>query len=172
VIQLLLPRLPLDGRDRRRRAAWPLTEFADHGKSSPLAADLYGDLLDFEAPPPPTLCARMFRADGAGIAALAATYLSEHYGAPLMLMACCWALAQFRQRRAAHCNPASFRFQDLLRWGIVLLGPADHAVADRGPRITGWRCRRDHRAGDADRTDRLRAACGWSHGSACSRAAP
>lgn len=53
-------------------------------RSHPAAADLYGDLLDYETPAPQGFRAYVPGLMVAGIAALAAAYLSEHYGAPLM----------------------------------------------------------------------------------------
>jgi uncharacterized integral membrane protein (TIGR00698 family) len=89
----------------------------------PLAADLYGDLLDTTPPP-----ARGWRAylPGllmTGVAALAAAYLSEHYGAPLMLMGLLIGLAfNFVNADARLHAGLGFASKTLLRWGIVLVG--------------------------------------------------
>jgi uncharacterized integral membrane protein (TIGR00698 family) len=92
-------------------------------RSLPLAADLYGDVLD-TAP-------REVRGFGAyfpglaltGVAALAAAYLSEHYGAPIMLMGLLIGLAfNFANADARLHAGLGFASKTLLRWGIVLVG--------------------------------------------------
>ena len=55
-------------------------------RSLPLAADLYGDLLDVAPAAPVGLKAYFPGLALTTVAALAAAYLSEHYGAPIMLM--------------------------------------------------------------------------------------
>lgn len=93
-------------------------------KTPPIAADLYGDLLDYEAPAPPSRLRAFF--PGllvAGIAALAATYLSEHYGAPLMLMGLLLGLSLNFVNIVPQLHPGlNVASKTLLRWGIVLLG--------------------------------------------------
>jgi uncharacterized integral membrane protein (TIGR00698 family) len=91
--------------------------------STPLAADLYGDLLDTSAPEQrgwrfwwPGLAM-------AGVASLAAAWLSEHYGAPLMLMGLLIGLAFNFANADARLHPGlGFASKTLLRWGIVLAG--------------------------------------------------
>jgi uncharacterized integral membrane protein (TIGR00698 family) len=89
----------------------------------PLAADLYGDLLD-------TKPAQKMRWTGyfpglgiAAVASLAAAYLSEHYGAPIMLMGLLIGLAfNFVNADARTHAGLGFASKTLLRWGIVLVG--------------------------------------------------
>ncbi len=58
-----------------------------------------------------------------GVAALAAAYLSEHYGAPLMLMGLLIGLAfNFVNADARLHAGLGFASKTLLRWGIVLVG--------------------------------------------------
>lgn len=89
----------------------------------PLAAELYGDLLDVT--PGGRLGWRSY-VPGlamAGIASLAAAYLSEHYGAPLMLMGLLIGLAFNFINADARLHPGlGFASKTLLRWGIVLVG--------------------------------------------------
>lgn len=91
--------------------------------SYPLAADLYGDLLD-EAPgkrsgfgeyvPGLTL---------ALVAALAASWIAEHYGAPRMLMGLLIGLALNFANGDKRLHPGlGFSATTLLRWGIVFAG--------------------------------------------------
>lgn len=88
----------------------------------PLAADLYGDLLD-TSPPPHGLRDYLPGLAMTGVAALAAAYLSEHYGAPLMLMALLIGLAfNFTNADARLHAGLGFASKTLLRWGIVLVG--------------------------------------------------
>ena len=90
----------------------------------PVAADLFGDLLDVEKP------ARAARWRDhlpglaiAAVAALAAAWLSEHYGAPLMLMGLLIGLAFNFANADARLHPGlGFASKTLLRWGIVLVG--------------------------------------------------
>lgn len=93
-------------------------------KTHPIAADLYGDLLEYEAPAPPSrLRAHFPGLLVAGVAALAASYLSEHYGAPLMLMGLLLGLALNFVNVVPQLHPGlNFASKTLLRWGIVLLG--------------------------------------------------
>jgi uncharacterized integral membrane protein (TIGR00698 family) len=89
----------------------------------PAAADLYGDLLDVA--PSPKLGWRSY-VPGllmTGVASLAAAYLSEHYGAPLMLMGLLIGLAfNFVNADARLHAGLGFASKTLLRWGIVLVG--------------------------------------------------
>ncbi len=89
----------------------------------PAAADLYGDLLDVV--PSPKLGWRSY-VPGllmTGVASLAAAYLSEHYGAPLMLMGLLIGLAfNFVNADSRLHAGLGFASKTLLRWGIVLVG--------------------------------------------------
>ena len=92
-------------------------------RPAPAAADLYGDLLDFG--PTSKLGWRSYWPGLAmtGIAALAAAYLSEHYGAPLMLMGLLIGLAFNFANADARLHPGlGFASKTLLRWGIVVVG--------------------------------------------------
>ncbi len=89
----------------------------------PAAADLYGDLLD--AAPPTALGWRAYLPGLliAGVAALAAAYLAEHYGAPIMLMGLLIGLAFNFANADTRLHPGlGFASKSLLRWGIVLVG--------------------------------------------------
>jgi uncharacterized integral membrane protein (TIGR00698 family) len=58
-----------------------------------------------------------------GVAALAAAYLSEHYGAPIMLMGLLIGLAfNFANADVRLHAGLGFASKTLLRWGIVLVG--------------------------------------------------
>jgi uncharacterized integral membrane protein (TIGR00698 family) len=89
----------------------------------PAAADLFGDLLD-TAPKEN----RGWRTYVPGltvtiVAALAAAWLSEHYGAPLMLMGLLIGLAfNFANADPKLHDGLGFASKTLLRWGIVLAG--------------------------------------------------
>jgi uncharacterized integral membrane protein (TIGR00698 family) len=89
----------------------------------PAAADLFGDLFD-TAP----IEKQGWRAFVPGlivtvIAALAAAWLSEHYGAPLMLMGLLIGLAfNFANADAKLHAGLGLASKTLLRWGIVLAG--------------------------------------------------
>jgi uncharacterized membrane protein YadS len=89
----------------------------------PFAADLYGDLLDTT---PATQSGWRDYFPGlamTGVAALAAAWLSEHYGAPLMLMGLLIGLAFNFANADARLHPGlGFASKTLLRWGIVLAG--------------------------------------------------
>lgn len=92
-------------------------------RSLPLAADLYGDLLDTSAPAPRGVRAYLPGLMLTGVAALAAAYLSEHYGAPLMLMGLLIGLAfNFANADVRLHAGLGFASKTLLRWGIVLVG--------------------------------------------------
>ena len=92
-------------------------------RSMPLGADLYGDLLDTAAPAQhgwrdywPGLAMTI-------IAALAAAWLSDHYGAPRMLMGLLIGLAfNFANADARLHSGLGFASKTLLRWGIVVTG--------------------------------------------------
>lgn len=102
----------------------------DNRSSIPAAADLFGDLLEVEtrtAEAAPRAPARLLvMAPGLGVtalAALAAAWLGDHYGAPLMLMGLLIGLAfNFLNADARLHEGLGFASKTLLRWGIVLVG--------------------------------------------------
>ena len=89
-------------------------------RTLPMAADLYGDIE-------PTPKAR-FRDYLPGLTivvlgTLAAGFISDHYGAPLTLMALLIGLALNFLSADARLTPGlAFASRSLLRWGIVLVG--------------------------------------------------
>ncbi len=92
-------------------------------RSLPLAADLYGDLLDVAPAGPVGLTAYFPGLVLTIVAALAAAYLSEHYGAPIMLMGLLIGLAFNFANADVRLHPGlGFASKTLLRWGIVLVG--------------------------------------------------
>lgn len=102
----------------------------DKSRSIPAAADLFGDLLEIEArtaaATPRTPARLLALAPGLGVtalAALAAAWLGDHYGAPLMLMGLLIGLAfNFLNADARLHDGLGFASKTLLRWGIVLVG--------------------------------------------------
>lgn len=89
----------------------------------PLAADLYGDLLDLAPATPVGLKAYFPGLAVTVVASLAAAYLSEHYGAPIMLMGLLIGLAFNFANADVRLHPGlGFASKTLLRWGIVLVG--------------------------------------------------
>ena len=89
----------------------------------PAAADLYGDLLETTPRKKLGLTSYLPGLALAGIASLAAAYLSEHYGAPIMLMGLLIGLAFNFANADARLHPGlGFASKTLLRWGIVLVG--------------------------------------------------
>lgn len=89
----------------------------------PIAADLYGDLLDTTPAAKPGLQAYWPGMAMTVVASLAAAWLSEHYGAPLMLMGLLIGLAFNFANADARLHPGlGFASKTLLRWGIVLAG--------------------------------------------------
>lgn len=89
----------------------------------PLAADLYGDVLDTSPREGQGLAAYFPGLMLTGVAALAAAYLAEHYGAPIMLMGLLIGLAfNFANADARLHAGLGFASKTLLRWGIVLVG--------------------------------------------------
>jgi len=89
----------------------------------PAAADLYGDLLELTPAAPVGIRAYLPGLLLAGVAALAAAYLAEHYGAPIMLMGLLIGLAFNFANVDARLHPGlGFASKTLLRWGIVLVG--------------------------------------------------
>lgn len=92
-------------------------------RSLPAAADLYGDLLELPREHKPSLASLVPGLAVTGLAALAAAWLSEHYGAPLMLMGLLIGLAfNFLSGDARLHAGLGFASRTLLRWGIVLVG--------------------------------------------------
>ena len=89
----------------------------------PAAADLYGDLLEPQREARPSVASLIPGLALTGMAALAAAWLSEHYGAPLMLMGLLIGLAFNFINADARLHPGlGFASRTLLRWGIVLVG--------------------------------------------------
>jgi uncharacterized integral membrane protein (TIGR00698 family) len=92
-------------------------------RPTPAAVDLFGDLME-AAPPART----RWQDHGpglllAGVASLAAAWISEHYGAPKMLMGLLIGLAFNFANADARLHPGlGFASKTLLRWGIVLAG--------------------------------------------------
>ena len=92
-------------------------------RTAPAAADLFGDLLDA-----PTGDQSNWKDYWPGLfltatAALAAAWLSEHYGAPVMLMGLLIGLAFNFANADTRLHPGlGFASRTLLRWGIVLAG--------------------------------------------------
>lgn len=86
----------------------------------PMAADLYGDI----EPSPQSTWRGLF--PGLAVVAAgtaAAGFISDHYGAPLTLMALLIGLAlNFLSADARLHDGLSFASRSLLRWGIVLVG--------------------------------------------------
>ncbi len=86
----------------------------------PMAADLYGDI----EPSPKSTWRGLF--PGLAVVAagtLSAGFISDHYGAPLTLMALLIGLAlNFLNADARLHDGLSFASRSLLRWGIVLVG--------------------------------------------------
>jgi uncharacterized membrane protein YadS len=93
----------------------------------PAAADLFGDLLEIEtkatSAPRKQLLGYLPGLGVTGIAALAAAWLGDHYGAPLMLMGLLIGLAfNFLNADPRLHAGLGFASKTLLRWGIVLVG--------------------------------------------------
>ena len=88
-----------------------------------MAADLYGDLLYAEPPSPRGARAYLPGLTIVALGTLAAGFLSDHYGAPLTLMALLIGLALNFLGTDARLGPGlGFASRSLLRWGIVLVG--------------------------------------------------
>jgi uncharacterized integral membrane protein (TIGR00698 family) len=96
----------------------------EQARAYPLAADLYGDLLDTSAPAQKIGWRDHFPGLAMTIvASLAAAWLSEHYGAPKMLMGLLIGLAFNFANADVRLHPGlNFASKTLLRWGIVLAG--------------------------------------------------
>ena len=92
-------------------------------RTIPAAADLYGDLLDVAPTPYAGWSTYWPGLAITGVAALAAAYLAEHYGAPIMLMGLLIGLAFNFANADVRLHPGlGFASKTLLRWGIVLVG--------------------------------------------------
>jgi uncharacterized integral membrane protein (TIGR00698 family) len=97
-------------------------------RQMPAAADLFGDLLEVETPRiearPHIKALEYLPGLGVtGMAALAAAWLGDHYGAPLMLMGLLIGLAfNFLNADVRLHAGLGFASKTLLRWGIVLVG--------------------------------------------------
>jgi uncharacterized integral membrane protein (TIGR00698 family) len=94
-----------------------------NNRKLPVAADLFGDLLDAE--PAVKNHIRDFWPGMllAIIVSIAAAWISEHYGAPRMLMGLLIGLAINFANADVRLHPGlGFASKTLLRWGIVLAG--------------------------------------------------
>lgn len=95
----------------------------DPQNNLPMGADLYGELIIAEAERPKTIRDVLPGLALATIAALAAAWLSEHYGAPLILMGLLIGLGLNFVNSDLRLSPGlTFGSQTLLRIGIVLIG--------------------------------------------------
>ena len=89
----------------------------------PAGADLYGDLLEVEGRSETGLRTYLPGLLMASVAAAAAAWLSDNYGAPLMLMGLLLGLSFNFTNQDARLHPGlGFASKTLLRLGIVLLG--------------------------------------------------
>jgi uncharacterized integral membrane protein (TIGR00698 family) len=92
-------------------------------RNIPAAADLFGDLLDAAPASKSRLSDYWPGMLLAIVAAMAAAWISEHYGAPRMLMGLLIGLAINFANADARLHPGlGFASKTLLRWGIVLAG--------------------------------------------------
>jgi uncharacterized integral membrane protein (TIGR00698 family) len=92
-------------------------------RPAPAAADLFGDLLETATPPHTKWSDYWPGLFLAGVAAIAAAWLSEHYGVPMMLMGLLIGLALNFANADTRLHPGlGFASKTLLRWGIVLAG--------------------------------------------------
>jgi uncharacterized integral membrane protein (TIGR00698 family) len=92
-------------------------------RQTPLAADLFGDLLEPETPQAGGIRAYFPGLMMTLVAALAAAWISDHYGAPKMLMGLLIGLAFNFANGDARLHPGlGFASKTLLRWGIVIAG--------------------------------------------------
>lgn len=86
----------------------------------PMAADLYGDI---EPSPPSTWRGLLPGLAVVAAGTLSAGFISDHYGAPLTLMALLIGLAlNFLSADPRLHDGLTFASRSLLRWGIVLVG--------------------------------------------------
>jgi uncharacterized integral membrane protein (TIGR00698 family) len=89
----------------------------------PAAADLFGDLLDAEPASKKHIRDYWPGMLLAVIASIAAAWISEHYGAPRMLMGLLIGLAINFANADVRLHPGlGFASKTMLRWGIVLAG--------------------------------------------------
>ncbi|WP_242096582.1 MULTISPECIES: putative sulfate exporter family transporter [unclassified Sphingomonas] len=89
-------------------------------RTLPMAADLYGDI---EPSPKATWRGYLPGVAIAALGTLAAGFLSDHYGAPLTLMALLIGLGLNFLSADARLTPGlALASRTLLRWGIVLVG--------------------------------------------------
>jgi uncharacterized integral membrane protein (TIGR00698 family) len=90
----------------------------------PFVADLYGDLYEAEISSKPVRLRDYIPGLSVTIvAALAAAYIADHYGAPLMLMGLLFGLAFNFANADPKLQPGlGFASRSLLRWGIILMG--------------------------------------------------
>jgi uncharacterized integral membrane protein (TIGR00698 family) len=108
---------------RRKWGISRMLDFGQHARAVPVAADLYGDLLDTAPAQKSAFRDYLPGLLMTGVAALAAAYLSEHYGAPLMLMGLLIGLAfNFANADVRLHAGLGLASKSLLRWGIVLAG--------------------------------------------------
>ncbi len=92
-------------------------------RQTPLAADLFGDLLEPETPQAGGVRAYFPGLMMTLVAALAAAWISDHYGAPRMLMGLLIGLAFNFANGDVRLHPGlGFASKTLLRWGIVIAG--------------------------------------------------
>jgi uncharacterized integral membrane protein (TIGR00698 family) len=92
-------------------------------RNIPAAADLFGDLLDAEPASKSRLSEYWPGMLLAIVASMAAAWISEHYGAPRMLMGLLIGLAINFANADLRLHPGlGFASKTLLRWGIVLAG--------------------------------------------------
>lgn len=79
------------------------------------------------------------------VVAAAATFLSQHYGAPVMLFALMLGMAMNFLSSEGPCKPGiEFTSRHVLRWGVALLGlasPPRRSSRWAGTRYWWWRCR-------------------------------
>jgi uncharacterized integral membrane protein (TIGR00698 family) len=95
-----------------------------NSRDLPFIADLYGDLYEAEAAPKQTrLRDYLPGLSVTVVAGLAAAYIADHYGAPLMLMGLLFGLAFNFANSDPKLQPGlGFASRSLLRWGIILMG--------------------------------------------------
>jgi uncharacterized membrane protein YadS len=92
-----------------------------NSRDLPFIADLYGDLYEAEAAPKQTrLRDYLPGLSVTVVAGLAAAYIADHYGAPLMLMGLLFGLAFNFANSDPKLQPGlGFASRSLLRWGII-----------------------------------------------------
>ncbi|MEO0441233.1 MAG: putative sulfate exporter family transporter [Pseudomonadota bacterium] len=96
---------------------------ADHNRDLPQVADLYGELQLAEPEQKTTVTGHLPGLALVGVIAMAALWLSEHYGPPAILMGLLIGLAlNFASADRRLSAGLDFASQTLLRAGIVLIG--------------------------------------------------